>query len=150
MSDWINWLTVAGIVVVLELFSGTFYLLMIALGLACGALAAWCGLPVSVQLIAAALVASVATVALRRSRFGMRQKVDASRDPNVNLDIGQSIDIHKWASTSGATYSARAMYRGAHWDVVYAGSDVPHAGMFEIIEMRGSQLIVRQAERGRE
>ena len=142
MSDWINWLAAAGIVVVLELFTGTFYLLMIALGLLCGALAAWLGLSGSVQMITAALVGSVATVTLRCSRFGARNKVEASRDPNVNLDIGQSIDIHKWNRTSAETYSARAMYRGAHWDVAYAGSGEPHPGMFKIVEIRGSQLIV--------
>ena len=31
MADWINWLVAAGLLVVLELFSGTFYLLMIAI-----------------------------------------------------------------------------------------------------------------------
>ena len=36
MDDWVNWMIGAGILVVAELFTGTFYLLMIAIGLACG------------------------------------------------------------------------------------------------------------------
>ena len=33
MADWIMWLIAAGVLVALELFSGTFYLLMMALGM---------------------------------------------------------------------------------------------------------------------
>src|SRR5471032_42773 len=37
MADWMHWLIAAGVVVILELFTGTFYLLMIAIGIAAGA-----------------------------------------------------------------------------------------------------------------
>ncbi|MGB6053708.1 MAG: NfeD family protein, partial [Burkholderiaceae bacterium] len=63
MADWMIWLAMAGIVVILEMFFGTFYLLMIALGLAAGALAAFSGLTQEAQLIAAAVVGIVATYA---------------------------------------------------------------------------------------
>ena len=43
MTDWMSWLVVAGILVIAELFTGTFYLLMIAIGLSAGALAALAG-----------------------------------------------------------------------------------------------------------
>ena len=43
MADWTYWLIGAGLLIVAELFIGTFYLLMIALGLVAGALAAWVG-----------------------------------------------------------------------------------------------------------
>ena len=56
MADWMMWLAAAGIVVILEMFSGTFYLLMIAVGLASGALAALAGLEPQLQLIIAAAV----------------------------------------------------------------------------------------------
>ncbi|HCN90871.1 MAG TPA: NfeD family protein, partial [Oxalobacteraceae bacterium] len=36
MTDWIVWSVLAGILVILELFTGTFYLLMIAIGFAAG------------------------------------------------------------------------------------------------------------------
>ena len=54
MSIWMIWLAVAGILVAIEIFSGTFYLLMIAIGLAAGGLAAMAGAHVSVQFIVAA------------------------------------------------------------------------------------------------
>jgi membrane protein implicated in regulation of membrane protease activity len=142
MSDWMNWLVVAGVMVVLELFTGTFYLLMIALGLLAAALVAFLGWSLEFQVITAALVGSVATISLRRSRFGIANKTDANRDPNVNLDIGQPIQIDEWQGSSTGVYSARAMHRGALWNVEYAGTDVPQPGRYKIVEIRGSQLIV--------
>ena len=142
MSDTMSWLVIAGVVVVLELCSGTFYLLMIAFGLVAGALAAYLGRSHEVQLIVVAVVAALSTVVLRRSRFGVRDKVVASRDPNVNLDIGQVIVINEWQPTSMGLYKARAMHRGALWDVEYVSSEPAHPGRYTIVEIRGSQLIV--------
>jgi membrane protein implicated in regulation of membrane protease activity len=146
MSDWINWLVVAGIMVVLELFTGTFYLLMISFGLLAGALVAFLGWTIEFQVITAALVGSIATISLRRSRFGLANKTNANRDPNVNLDIGQSIQINEWKGSSTGVYTARAMHRGALWDVEFRGRDIPEPGSYKIVEIQGSQLIV---ERGK-
>ncbi|MET3107384.1 membrane protein implicated in regulation of membrane protease activity [Oxalobacteraceae bacterium GrIS 2.11] len=142
MSDWTVWLVIAGVVVVLELFTGTFYLLMIALGLFAGAMAAFLGCSMVLQIISAALVGSVATISLRRSKFGSTHKVDAARDPNVNLDIGQSIQVNDWSSNAHGTYQSRTMYRGAQWDVQCSSKVAPQAGMFKIVEIRGSLLLV--------
>ena len=50
------WWVLAGILVAVELLVGTFYLLMLALGLAAGAVAAHLGLPLSAQVTTAAIV----------------------------------------------------------------------------------------------
>jgi membrane protein implicated in regulation of membrane protease activity len=123
MADWVMWLIAAGVVVALELFTGTFYLLMIAIGLLAGALLAFVGI--------------VATVLLRRSRYGKAEKRDAARDPNVNMDIGQSVNVPAWQDGT-----ARVMYRGAMWDVELAPNAAPVPGVFRIVEVRGSRLIV--------
>ena len=145
MSEWIVWLVVAGILVVMELFSGTFYLLMIAAGLCAGALAAWLGWPGVVQVIVAAVVGSAAIFYLRSRRIGTQDQVAASRDPNVNLDIGQSLQVTKWSDSGNGTFSSRAAHRGAHWDVLCISPVEPQAGRFVIIEIQGSQLIVEPA-----
>jgi membrane protein implicated in regulation of membrane protease activity len=138
MADWSYWLAAAGLTVILELFSGTFYLLMIAIGLAAGSAAALLGLGEAVQLLVAALVGAGATVALRRSRYGKQQeRVDATRDPNVNLDIGQTVHVPEWQDNA-----ARVMYRGALWDVELAPGVTATPGQFTIREVRGSRLIV--------
>jgi len=138
MSDWSYWLAAAGVTVILELFSGTFYLLMIAIGLVAGALAAFLGLGEVVSLLVAAVVGVAATVVLRRSRYGkQQQRVQAERDPNVNLDIGQTVNVPAWQD--GA---ARVMYRGALWDVELAPGSNAAPGPYTIREVRGSRLIV--------
>lgn len=140
MADWMVWSAAAGVLIVLELFTGTFYLLMMALGLVFGALAAWLGAGMPLQTIAAAVVGIVATGALHRSRWGRRPKIDPARDQNVNLDIGQQLIVDAWQDGH-----ARVMYRGALWDVDLGPGAQPQAGTFRIVEIRGSRLIVANA-----
>jgi membrane protein implicated in regulation of membrane protease activity len=143
MADWSYWLAAAGVTVIFELFTGTFYLLMIALGLGAGALAALVGLGLAAQTLTAAVVGVAATVLLRRSRFGklVAERRDAGRDPNVNLDIGQTVNVPEWRDGV-----ARVMYRGALWDVELEASVAPGTaaapGQYTIREVRGSRLIV--------
>ena len=137
MTEWMIWMTLAGGLVIFELFTGTFYVLMIAIGLALGAVAALLGLPISVQVLIAAVAGVVSTGLLHRSRFGRPQRQDASRDPNVNLDIGQSVAVDAWHDSK-----ARVMYRGAMWDLDLAPGALAEAGNFRIIEVQGSRLIV--------
>jgi membrane protein implicated in regulation of membrane protease activity len=140
MADWMNWLVAAGVLVVLELFTGTFYLLMIAIGLGFGAMAAWAGMGTPVQTIVAAVVGLIATGLLHRSRFGRPARGNAARDPNVNLDIGQHVTVDAWRDGK-----ARVMYRGALWDVELGQGAHPQAGVFKIVEVQGSRLIVTGA-----
>jgi len=134
MTAWMVWVALAGMLVILELFSGTFYLLMLALGMVAGALAAWLHFSAEVQILLAALVGAAAALALRRRR---PRKADSTRDPNINLDIGQSLHVSHWHEGT-----ARAMYRGALWDVELAHGAHAKAGQFVIREVRGSRLIV--------
>lgn len=137
MTDWMGWLVGAGILVIAELFTGTFYLLMIAIGLGAGAVAAASGASGSVQTFVAAAVGLVATAILHRSRFGRPARTEASRDRNVNLDIGQRVAVTEWQQGR-----ARVMYRGALWDVELGPGALAEAGDFRIVEVRGSRLIV--------
>ena len=137
MADWMGWLVAAGVLVILELFTGTFYLLMIAIGVAVGGIVALAGAGVPVQAIGAAVVGVLATGLLHRSRFGHPAKTDAQRDRNVNLDIGQRVRVPAWEDGR-----ARVMYRGALWDVELGQGVAPHAGEFRIVEVHGSRLVV--------
>ncbi len=137
MAQWMEWLVAAGLLVILELFSGTFYLLMIAIGLAFGAVAALLGAATPIQTIVAAVVGVVATGLLHRSRLGKPAKGNPARDRNVNIDIGQSISVPAWNDGK-----ARVMYRGALWDVELGQGAHPQSGDFKIVEVQGSRLIV--------
>jgi membrane protein implicated in regulation of membrane protease activity len=131
------WWIGAGVLVVLELLSGTFYLLMIALGCVAAAIAHIAGAAVDVQFAIAAVVSLVAVLLLRRSRFGRSKRKEASRNPDVNLDIGQTLSVPAWHERR-----ARVNYRGAAWDVELAAGEPENAQSYEIVEMRGSCLIV--------
>jgi len=137
MSDWMNWLVAAGVLIVAELFTGTFYLLMIAIGLSAGALAALLGATGAIQTFVAAAVGLVATAILHRSRFGRPARSDATKDGNVNLDIGQRVAVDAWQNGR-----ARVMYRGALWDVELGPGALPEAGDYRIVEVQGNRLIV--------
>nr|WP_274389317.1 NfeD family protein [Paraburkholderia tagetis] len=118
--------------------TGTFYLLMIALGFLAGVLSYELGAPLDLQLVIAALVALAAVIVLRRSRFGRRRRmVDASTDPGVNLDIGSTLPVAVWRDRR-----ARTMYRGAEWDVELAPGEPEDAHLYEIKAVRGNWLVV--------
>jgi membrane protein implicated in regulation of membrane protease activity len=132
------WWLAAGVLIVAELFSGTFYLLMIALGMIAGGLAHFMGALPHVQMGAAAVVALVAVAVLRRSRFGnRRRRTDASHDAAVNLDIGATLEVEHWRDGR-----ARAMYRGAQWDVELAPGETDTARFYRITALDGNRLIV--------
>ncbi|HEY1997405.1 NfeD family protein [Paraburkholderia sp.] len=136
------WWVGAGVLIVLELMSGTFYLLMIALGFIAAALARLAGANVDVQFVLAALVALAAVLLLRRSRFGRKTRKAAAINPDVNLDIGQTLAVPAWRDRK-----ARANYRGAAWDVELAPGEPEDARVYEISALDGSRLIVVASKR---
>jgi membrane protein implicated in regulation of membrane protease activity len=140
MTGWMMWVTLAAILVILEMFTGTFYLLMIAIGLAMGALAALAGMTLETQILVAAGVGVLATGILHRSRLGAAPKTESARDPNVNIDIGQDVTVNGWDNGK-----ARVMYRGAPWDVELSPGAQPEAGNFRIVAVHGSRLVVANA-----
>ena len=142
MAAWIMWLSASGVLVIFELLTGTFYLLMIALGLGVGAAAAYAGLSPLLQCVSAALIGVVATFSLSRSRFGANSEANPTSSQHPNLDIGQSLVIDVWHHRSDGVYTARAMYRGALWDIESIDATSPEAGSFFIAAMRGNCLLV--------
>lgn len=142
MADWMIWFAAACALIIFEMATGTFYLLMIAIGTAAGGIAALSGASGTWQCIVAAVVAAIATFALRRSRFGQAERIDVARDPGVNLDIGQALEVNEWRHVTGAASTARVMYRGAMWDVELAPDGLAIAGSFVIQEVHGNRLIV--------
>jgi len=138
MPSYYVWFAAAVLLVIAEMASGTFYLLMVALGLAAGGLSALAGLGSTGQTLLAAAVAVVGIILLRRTNFGRMRRRNARADPGVNLDIGQEVDVPGW----DAHRCARVPYRGADWNVELAEGGAAEPGRFRIVEIRGSTLIV--------
>jgi membrane protein implicated in regulation of membrane protease activity len=135
------WWVVCGALVAVELATGTFYLLMLALGAAAAALAAHAGVSLATQLVIAAVVGGGAVAAwhLRRARHPAAPPAEANRD--VNLDIGEHVQVPKW-NVDG---TARVSYRGATWAARHSGGEMPMPGNHVIVAVHGSELMLRRA-----
>lgn len=132
------WWVAGGVLVAAELATGTFYLLMLALGCAAGALAAHAGLGLSGQIVVGALVGAAATAGWHLKRFRNPRSAPAESNRDVNLDIGQTVQVHAW----GADGSAQVNYRGASWSASFGGADPPAPGPHAIVAVRGNQLVL--------
>ena len=140
-STW--WWVLAGVLVAVELGTGTFYLLMVALGCAAGALAAHAGMAITPQLVAAAVVGAGATAAWHVRRLRQPAQPPAESNKNVILDIGSPVQVATWADDG----SARVSYRGAAWAVRFAGPGQPQPGEHVIVSLNGNELRVAPAVR---
>jgi membrane protein implicated in regulation of membrane protease activity len=133
------WWVAAGIAVAAELATGTFYLLMIALGLAAGALASYFGLPEPLQLGVAALVGGGAT-ALWHWRRTVRAGValPPGRDHDVNLDVGERVRVPAWGSDG----TARVSYRGSMWEARLQPGALARPGEHVVAAVEGNWLVL--------
>ncbi|MDR7334614.1 NfeD family protein [Roseateles asaccharophilus] len=139
--DW-NWATawwiVAGVLVAAELTTGTFYLLMLAGGAAAGAVAAHFGLAPTTQVLSAAIVGGAAVIIWHRHRAKAPKAAPATSNPDVNLDIGQSVQVDTW-SPDGL---AQVHYRGAAWQARFIGSSTAQSGRHVIRAVEGNCLLL--------
>lgn len=141
MSDAEIWWVLAGAAVAIELATGTFYLLMLAVGLAAGALASYGGLVLNYQMLIAAATGGGAVVFWHWRSSKSPAPLPASANPDVHLDIGERVHVLGWnADGTGSVH-----FRGAQWTVIAADTDViPGPGHFRIREMRGNRLVVEK------
>ena len=135
MSASTLWWMAGGILVAAELATGTFYLLMLAIGAAAGAIAAHLGLGTTTQIVATAVVGGAAVVAWHLKRPRGRP---AERNPDVNLDIGQAVQVEQWNPDG----SAVVRYRGSDWQARWVGSGAPGTGRHVIRAVEGSCLLL--------
>ena len=135
------WWVAAGVAVAAELATGTFYLLMIALGLAAAALAAHLGLPLAGQIAAAALVGGGATAFWHWRRFSQPTTAPARENRDVNLDIGERVHVAEWAPDR----TARVPYRGSTWTARLAPGATPAEGDYVVSAVEGNWLVLTPA-----
>lgn len=137
MEFYWEWWLAAVVLVMLEMFSGTFYLLAVALGFIVAGLAAYLGVAWSWQVVVAALACSVSVAGIYRWR---KQQAKPKKQANFDYDIGQNVQIVNWADAR----HARVSYRGADWDAeldVHAEYDETRS-VWQIKAMSGSHLII--------
>lgn len=138
MEESTIWWLVAGALVVAELLTGTFYLLMVAVGVIAGAIAAHLDLSLPVQIVAAALVGVGLVVGLHHIRKRRPGDPSPRADRSVNLDVGETVLIESW--NSDGTSSVK--YRGATWTAIHRPGITPVVGMHRVAELVGNRLLV--------
>ena len=141
MADSTMWWVLAGAVIALELASGTFYLLMLSIGLMAAAIAAHLGASAAFQYVVAALVGIGAVVAWRFYKQQQPSALPASANHDVNMDIGETVLVKTWHPDG----TAFVKYRGAQWAVSIVAGETPAPGSHTIVEIVGSRLIVKKS-----
>lgn len=137
------WWLLVGITVAAELMTGTFYLLMLAIGLVAGAVAAHLNAPLNTQLLLAAVVGA-GSVALwhwrRQNRAAAQTQAQSeAQNPDLHLDVGERVQVLVWQADG----TARVQYRGATWQVRAEAGTLTQPGTFRIVGVQGNALIVR-------
>jgi membrane protein implicated in regulation of membrane protease activity len=140
MAESTIWWLLAGTAIAVELATGTFYLLMVSIGLVAGALAAHAGGSTSAQLVTSALIGfgAVAGWHIKRRREPPGLAASANRD--VNMDVGETIHVDAWNPDGTAT----VRYRGANWTVVALEGAVQSTGAHRVREVIGNRLVVEK------
>jgi len=142
MAESTIWWVVTGAVVAAELLTGTFYLLMLAIGLAAAAIAAHMGAAMPVQLLVAAAIGGGAVVLWYFVRGKRQGNAPAASNSDVNMDIGGTVMVDSW-SLDG---TAQVKYRGAQWTVVRREGSAPETGMHRVAEVVGNRLVVEKTQ----
>jgi len=142
-----SWWVIAGTLVLLELITGSFYLLMLALGALVGVLCAYLGVAPSLQIVCAAVCACAFVFGcyLVRRRRRIRAGLTSSRgNRDMHLDIGATVQVQQWQNDG----TARVHYRGAQWTVAARSREHEQAaqalspGLYRVVEVVGSRLLV--------
>ena len=139
METWLIWVVVGFGLVIAELVTGTFYLLVIAVGFFAAGACAALNANFIVQAVVGSAVAIIGAWYIHHWHESQRMK-DAGKS-NM-LDRGQPVVLEGWTNESAGI--ARVRYRGASWDArVPAGAPHPDTGATLYIEgQEGSVLVV--------
>lgn len=139
MADSTLWWLLAGAAVAVELLTGTFYLLMLGVGMVAGALAAHAGLAMPTQIVLAALLGGGAVAAwhvVRRGRFANAP----GSNTNLDFDAGEAVHVAAWTAEN----TAQVRYRGTVWTAVPAGGTPQGPGAHRVRSVDGSRLVVEK------
>lgn len=131
-QPYLVWTILAGLLLAGEMFSGTFYLLIVALAFALAALLAWLDVPFALQLLVAAGVGLAGVGGLWHQR---RQTA-----PSVlqdNFDVGQPVTVVSWHDAT----RARVRHRGTEWDAQLVHGSRESA-QFYIVAVQASTLLL--------
>jgi len=129
------WAVIGMILVITEMLTGTFYLLMLGIAGFGAALAAWLALGFGAQAIVFAAVAAVGCYGVHV----YRAKNQAQQMPPI--DAGQPASFESWVDQGSGL--ARVRYRGASWEARVEGDAALQPGtLVYVLATEGNTLRV--------
>jgi membrane protein implicated in regulation of membrane protease activity len=135
MEAYLIWLLAGLALVIAELITGTFYLLVLGVAAFGAGAAAWLGTGFPVQVITATVVAGVGTYLVH----AYRARNAAQQMPSI--DAGQPANFESWVDQAAGL--ARVRYRGASWEARLEGGGVPQPGaVLYVLATEGNTLKV--------
>jgi len=137
MEEDLIWAILGLTLVIVELLSGTFYLLVLGIAAFGAALAAWLGQGFGVQAMVAAVIAAAGCYGVHVYR------AKNVKGQMAQVDAGQPASFENWVD-QGARL-ARVRYRGASWDALVDGEEnaVPAPGsLLYVVSTSGNTLKV--------
>jgi membrane protein implicated in regulation of membrane protease activity len=120
MDHSLAWAIVGLVLVIAELLTGTFYLLMLGVAAFGAAAAAWLGLGFGAQIVVAALVSAIGCYGVHVYREKNRKQQMAP------LDAGMPASFEAWIDAPARL--ARVRYRGAPWEARVEGGEAVEPG----------------------
>ena len=120
MEPWLAWGVLGLALVIAELLTGTFYLLMLAVAAFGASATTGLGQPFAVQAVVAFVVAAVGCYGVH----AYRAKNRAQQMPPI--DAGMPATFENWVDAGSRL--ARVRYRGASWDARVEGADTLESG----------------------
>ena len=120
MDPALIWAIVGLALVIVELLTGTFYLLMLGVAAFGAAGAAWLGYGFPVQVVVACLIAAVGCYGVH----AYREKNKGRQMPQI--DAGMPASFETWIDAPARL--ARVRYRGASWDARVEGVEALEPG----------------------
>ena len=139
MDLFLVWLVCGFALVVAELVTGTFYLLVLGIAAFAGGAVAWVGGAFPAQAVVAGTGAVIGTLAVhhyRRGRPAARMR---------GIDVGQPAVFERWIDQ--ASGHARVKYRDASWEAVVAG-DAAAGEVLYVSGVDGNTLKVSKSRPG--
>jgi len=113
MEHSLAWAIVGLVLVITELLTGTFYLLMLGIAGFGAALAAWLGLGFGAQAVVFVVVSGAGCYGVHIYR------AKNQKQQMVSIDAGQPANFETWVDQAAGL--ARVRYRGASWEARLEG-----------------------------
>jgi membrane protein implicated in regulation of membrane protease activity len=139
------WIIAGFAMIIVELMTGTFYLLVLGVGAFAGAVAAWLGAPFLVQVLAAGVVSLLGVVWVNHWH---KKNVPNAANANV-IDMGQAVIVERWVDPANG--ALRVRYRGVEWDARWTGGETEKISAGATVHITGQDgqtwLVARERPR---